>query len=96
MGSVERAERLWETSSELLRKRLPEGTWNTLFGSARAVGGDDHFLVLSVPSAVVKDRIVQRHLAVVEETCSEVEGQPVRIRLEVHTNASVVEVAAAA
>jgi len=96
VGSVERAERLWETSSELLRKRLPEGTWNTLFGSARAVGGDDHFLVLSVPSAVVKDRIVQRHLAVVEETCSEVEGQPVRIRLEVHTNASVVEVAAAA
>ncbi len=91
MGSVERAERLWETSSVLLRKRLPEGTWNTLFGSARAVGGDDHFLVLSVPSAVVKDRIVQRHLAVVEETCSEVEGQPVQIRLEVHTDAGATD-----
>ncbi|MGI9023528.1 MAG: chromosomal replication initiator protein DnaA [Acidimicrobiales bacterium] len=74
-------------SSELLRKRLPEGTWNTLFGSARAVGGDDHFLVISVPSAVVKDRIVQRHLPTVEETCSEVEGQPVRIRLVVNTDA---------
>ena len=87
MGSVGRAERLWATSSELLRKRLAEGTWNTLFGSARPLGFDDDLLVLGVPSAVVRDRIVQRHLADVEETCSQVEGRPVRIRLEVHTNA---------
>jgi len=71
----------------LLRDRLPEGTWNTLFGSARAVGGDDHYLVLSVPSAVVKDRIVTRHLALLEGACAEVGGQPVRIVFEVNTDA---------
>jgi len=88
VGSLDRAERLWATSSALLRARLPEGTWNTLFGSARAVGGDDHYLVLSVPSAVVKDRIVTRHLALVEGACAEVVGQPVQITFEVHTEAS--------
>ncbi|MGI8778512.1 MAG: chromosomal replication initiator protein DnaA [Acidimicrobiales bacterium] len=88
MGSLDRAERLWATSSALLRARLPEGTWNTLFGSARAVGGDDHYLVLSVPSAVVKDRIVTRHLALLEGACAEVGGQRVQIVFEVHTDAS--------
>jgi chromosomal replication initiator protein len=83
--SVERAELLWATSSELLRARLPEGTWNTLFGSARAVGGDDHCLVLSVPSAVVKDRIVTRHLALLEGACAEVGGVPVEVVLQVDT-----------
>ncbi len=87
MGSVDRAERLWATSSALLRARLPEGTWNTLFVSARAVGGDDDCLVLSVPSAVVKDRIQQRHLPVLEKACAEVGGQPVHILLEVNTDA---------
>ncbi len=87
MGSVDRAERLWATSSALLRARLPEGTWNTLFVSARAVGGDDDYLVLSVPSAVVKDRIVTRHLPVLEEACAEVGGQPMQILFEVHTDA---------
>ncbi|MFN2608306.1 MAG: chromosomal replication initiator protein DnaA [Acidimicrobiales bacterium] len=88
MASQERAEWLWATSSKLLRDRLPEGTWNTLFGSARAVGGDDHSLVLSVPSAVVKDRIVTRHLASVEGACAEVSGQPVQVVLQVHTQLS--------
>ncbi len=87
MGSVDRAERLWATSSALLRARLPEGTWNTLFVSARAVGGDDDYLVLSVPSAVVKDRIVTRHLPVLEEACAEVGGHPMQILFEVHTDA---------
>jgi chromosomal replication initiator protein len=88
VASIDRAERLWATSSALLRARLPEGTWNTLFGSARAVGGDDHYLVLSVPSAVVKDRIMKRHLALLEDACAEVGGQPVQIVFQVDTDAS--------
>ncbi len=91
MGSVDRAERLWATSSALLRARLPEGTWNTLFVSARAVGGDDDYLVLSVPSAVVKDRIQQRHLPILEEACAEVGGQPVHVLLEVNTDAGATD-----
>jgi len=85
--TVERAERLWAMSSEILKARLPEGTWNTLFGSARAVGGDDHCLVLSVPSALVKDRIVIRHLALLEGVCAEAGGHPVQVMLEVHVEA---------
>ena len=79
-------EDLWTAVSHLLHDRFPEGTWNTLFGSARPVGGDDRFLVLGVPSAVVKDRIENRHLSAIEDACAEV-GHPRRVVLEVHTQA---------
>ena len=82
------AETLWSTCAGVLRSRLPEGTWNTLFASARAVGGDDHFLVLSVPSAVVKDRIETRHLALLEDVCTEVGGHHRRVVLQVDTDAA--------
>ena len=82
------AENLWSTCAGVLRSRLPEGTWNTLFASARAVGGDDHFLVLSVPSAVVKDRIETRHLALLEDVCNEVGGHRRRVVLQVDTDAA--------
>jgi len=81
------AENLWSTCAGVLRSRLPEGTWNTLFASARAVSGDDHFLVLSVPSAVVRDRIETRHLTLLEDVCTEV-GHPRRVVLQVHTDAA--------
>ena len=83
------AENLWSTCAGVLRSRLPEGTWNTLFASARAVGGDDHFLVLSVPSAVVKDRIETRHLALLEDVCTEVGGHHRRVVLQVDTDAAL-------
>jgi chromosomal replication initiator protein len=85
------AENLWSTCAGVLRSRLPEGTWNTLFASARAVGGDDHFLVLSVPSAVVKDRIENRHLALLEDVCSEVGGHHRRVVLQVDTDAGLAD-----
>ena len=77
---------LWAAVSQLLRERFSEGTWNALFGSAYPVGGDDRFLVLGVPSAVVKDRIENRHLSAIEDACAEV-GHPRRVVLEVHTDA---------
>ena len=80
------ADDLWTAVSQLLRERFAEGTWNTLFGSVRPVGGDDRFLVLGVPSAVVKDRIENRHLSAIEDACAEV-GHPRRVVLEVHTDA---------
>jgi chromosomal replication initiator protein len=85
------AETLWSTCAGVLRSRLPEGTWNTLFASARAVGGDDHFLVLSVPSAVVKDRIETRHLALLEDVCTEVGGHQRRVVLQVDTEAGMAD-----
>jgi chromosomal replication initiator protein len=83
-AGVSNTDDLWAAVSRLLRERFPEGTWNTLFGSARPVGGDDRFLVLAVPSAVVKDRIENRHLSAIEDACAEV-GYPRRVVLEVHT-----------
>ena len=77
---------LWAAVSQLLRDRFPEGAWNTLFGSVRPVGGDDRFLVLAVPSAVVKDRIENRHLSAIEDACAVI-GEPRRVVLEVHTEA---------
>ena len=85
------AENLWSTCAGVLRSRLPEGTWNTLFASARPVGDDDHFLVLSVPSAVVKDRIQARHLALLEDVCAEVGGHHRRVVLQVDTDAALAD-----
>ena len=89
-SAVAGTENLWATCSALLRSRLPDGTWNSLFGSARAVGGDDRCLVLSVPSAVVKDRIESRHLALLQDVCTEA-GGPRRVVLEVNTDAGSSE-----
>jgi chromosomal replication initiator protein len=76
---------LWALVSQLLHERFPEGTWNTLFGSARPVGGDERYLVLAVPSSVVKERIENRHLGAIEDACTEV-GHPRLVVLEVHTD----------
>ena len=79
-------EDLWAAVSKLLHDRIPPGIWNTTFGSAALLGGDDRFLVLAVPSALVKDRIENRYLSVIEDACAEV-GHPRRVVLEVHTDA---------
>jgi chromosomal replication initiator protein len=76
---------LWAAVSRLLRERFPEGTWNALFGSAHPVGGDERYLVLAVPSTVVKERIENRHLGAIEDACTKV-GHPRLVVLEVHTD----------
>jgi chromosomal replication initiator protein len=76
-------EQLWTACAGALRTRVPEATWQSCFGVARPLGLDGDCLVLSVPSALVRQRIEGRHLDLLREALSEVAGVPYDVRLEV-------------
>ena len=80
-GPVE--EQLWTACAGALRTRVPEATWQSCFGVARPVALDGECLVLSVPSALARQRIEGRYLELLREALAEVAGAPYDVRLEV-------------
>jgi chromosomal replication initiator protein len=82
--AVDEAERLWTTCSATLRDRIPEATWQSLFGPIRPVGVDEGTLVLAVPSGLAKERIEQRYLPLVEEVLASSTAD-VHVRLAVES-----------
>src|SRR5437764_7350038 len=80
-------ERLWSECVGALRNQVPEATWQSCFSVARAQGLDGNCLVLSVPSAHVRQRIEERYLDQVRSTLAEVGGTRYDVRLEVSPDA---------
>jgi chromosomal replication initiator protein len=82
------AEHLWAACVGKLRDEFPDGTWNTWLSGARALDLIGHRLVVSVPSALAKERIEDRFLVRIEEVLTEVTGYPHELVLEVGTDAA--------
>src|SRR5439155_1985761 len=82
-GPVTVEEQLWTACAGALRTRVPEATWQSCFGVARPVALDGECLVLSVPSALARQRIEGRYLELLREALAEVAGAPYDVRLEV-------------
>jgi chromosomal replication initiator protein len=82
------ADHLWAACVGKLRDEFPDGTWNTWLAGARARDLDGHRLLVSVPSALAKERIEARHLERIQQVLAEVTGHPHQVVLEVYTDAA--------
>jgi chromosomal replication initiator protein len=80
---VSYAGQLWTTCSEHLRGQVTDGTWQPWFAAIRPVDYDGTTLVLSVASSVVRDRLEERYLGLIEGSASDAAGHAVHIDLRV-------------
>jgi chromosomal replication initiator protein len=65
---------------------VTDGTWRPWFAEIEPVSFDGSTLVLSVPSAVVRDRLQERYLGLLEGSAGDAAGHPVSVL--VHMRAS--------
>ncbi|MCA1692617.1 MAG: chromosomal replication initiator protein DnaA [Actinobacteria bacterium] len=82
------ADHLWAACISRLRDQFPDSIWNTWLASARPKALDGNRLLMSVPSALVKERIETRYLDKLEQVLTEHTGHPHEVVLEVSTDAA--------
>ena len=82
------AEHLWAACIGRLRDEFSESTWNTWLASARPSHLEGYRLVVSVPSALAKERIESRYLDHIQQVLAEVTGHAHEVVLEVGTDAA--------
>jgi chromosomal replication initiator protein len=61
---------LWTTCSGLLKDEVSEAVWRTWFDGLQPVSVDDSALVLSAPSSLVRERLEDRYLSLIEKVAS--------------------------
>ncbi|MDA8271375.1 MAG: chromosomal replication initiator protein DnaA [Actinomycetota bacterium] len=62
------ASRLWITCTESLKQQLPESTWKAWFEAIEPVELHGNTLVLNAPSQLVKERIQNRFMALIQSS----------------------------
>src|SRR5690606_8270581 len=79
---------LWKSCEEDLQSQLTEVAWHTCFHSALPVGIEGDEFVLSVPSAVFKERIENRYEGLVNGCLADAGAPHLRLRVEVRPDGS--------
>ena len=74
---------LWSTCADQLRKQVTDGTWQPWFAEIRCEGYDGARLVISAPSTVVRDRLEERYLGLIEGSAADAAGRPVAVEIVV-------------
>jgi chromosomal replication initiator protein len=74
-------EGLWTACAGHVRGQVTDGTWRPWFAEIEPVSFDGATLVLSVPSSVVRDRLEERYLGLLEGSARDAAGQPVSVEL---------------
>jgi chromosomal replication initiator protein len=74
---------LWTTCAELLRAEVSEATWRTWLDAVEPEESDGGSLVLSAPSSLVRDRLEERYLPLLEKVVAQVAGSDLRVRIVV-------------
>ena len=69
------AAELWTTCGDLLRAEVSEATWRTWLEAVEPVARDSESLVLSAPSSLVRDRLEERYLPLLEKVVAQVAGR---------------------
>jgi len=69
---VSNHEAVWNATAQLLKAQVSEGVWYSTFNDVVALSSDDERLVLQVPNAIVRDRIVTRYRPLVLEALDEI------------------------
>jgi chromosomal replication initiator protein len=85
MGSVAHdaaALEVWSSVLAKARSELPDTTIVMWFADVEPVDLDDEILMLSVPSALVRERLQHNHLSLIEDAAAHALGQ--RVKIEFH------------
>ncbi len=75
------AAELWTTCSEVLREDVREAVWRTWFEGLEASKLDDGLLTLTAPSSLVRDRLEDRYLSLIEKTACQVSDRVVKVQI---------------
>ncbi|MGA0118464.1 MAG: chromosomal replication initiator protein DnaA [Ilumatobacteraceae bacterium] len=65
-------EAVWNATAQLLKAQVSEGVWYSTFNDVVAAASDDDSLLLQVPNAHVRDRIVTRYRPLVIDALDEI------------------------
>jgi chromosomal replication initiator protein len=74
---------LWTTCADLLRAEVSESIWRTWLDAVEPVEADHDLLVISAPSSLVRDRVEERYLPLLEKIVAQVAGHQFRIEIVV-------------
>jgi chromosomal replication initiator protein len=88
---VDDAERLWTAAAQLLRAQVSEAVWLSTFQEAKAVAVMDGQLVLTVPSAHVRERMQGRYLPLVQDALVEIGRGDLSVVVDVLTERPDIE-----
>ncbi|TAN28533.1 MAG: chromosomal replication initiator protein DnaA [Actinomycetota bacterium] len=66
------ASKLWITCTESLKQQLPESTWKAWFEAIEPVSLQGNTLVLNAPSQLVKERIQNRFMGLIQDSLTTV------------------------
>jgi chromosomal replication initiator protein len=80
---VNQAEELWDRCTGSLREQVSETTWQLWLSGIEPVEFANGVFVLSVPNALIRERVETRYLPMIEDTLANEVGSPVRGHLEV-------------
>ena len=85
------AEQLWVLCAEALQPMVTDAAWRMWFAQIQPSWADEHRLVLTVPSALAKERLQIGHLALISDVVAEVAGHPVAVEFVVRSIAGAEE-----
>jgi chromosomal replication initiator protein len=91
---VNQAGDLWTQCTGSLRDQVSESTWQLWLSGIEPVDYAEGVFVLSVPNALIRERVESRYLPMIEDTLANAVGAPVRGRLQVHERVVMSAVAA--
>ncbi len=83
---VTEAQQLWNDCSDGLRSQVSDAAWKTWFSDVRPMAVVNGTLVLSVPSAVVRDRLEGRFGVLLREALRDASGKDYPIRFDVEVS----------
>ena len=86
VSTLQNANSLWETCSELIKVQVSEVIWNTTFRELEAIDLTEDELTIAVPSRVVKDRIESRYLGIVRDALLESHSAPLSMEFQVRVD----------
>jgi chromosomal replication initiator protein len=80
---VNLATNLWTTSAAVLRTEVSEAIWRTWLDELEAVEADEEVIVLSAPSSLVRERVEERYLGLLERAATQAMGHDIGVRIVV-------------
>jgi chromosomal replication initiator protein len=82
-GTLTDAAELWTGCADRLRSMMSDATWRTWFDQIQSVELDDRKLSLSAPSTLVRERLEERYLGVIQGLASEMASRQLVVELSV-------------
>jgi len=84
------AQQLWDGCAGAIQSQVSDATWRTWFSGVNVVGVVNGTLVLSVPNAVVRERLEGRFSGMLNDAVVDAAGTNVPIRFDVLTGSDVL------